>query len=77
MSFLFPSQKAGGIDSIFLSALSEPPSKFDTHIPDTLQNHLFEVQTSATTIVAEDLAAFNVFELLNHHHHIQKINICF
>ncbi len=40
--------------------INEPPSKFDTNIADTLQNHLFEVKTSPTTVLADDLAAFNI-----------------
>lgn len=54
------SKEAGGIDSLFLSIINEPPSKFDTHIADHLQNHLFEIKVSVDTVLADDLAALNI-----------------
>ena len=54
------SKDAGGLDSLFISIINEPPSKFDTNIADTLQNHLFEVKVSDQTIFSDDLAALNI-----------------
>lgn len=45
---------------MFLSIINEPPSKFDTNIAEELQNHLFEVKLSENSVVADDLAAFNI-----------------
>lgn len=53
-------KEAGGLDSLFLSAINEPPSKFDTNIADHLQNHLFEVKVSDNMVLADDLAALNI-----------------
>ena len=54
------SKAAGGIDSLLLSIINEPPSRFDTNIASHLQNHLFEIKLSENTILADDLAALNI-----------------
>lgn len=53
-------EAAGGLDSLFISLINEPPSKFDTNIASHLQNHLFEVKVSDDVTLAEDLAAINI-----------------
>lgn len=40
--------------------MNDESAKYDTHIADTLQNHLFEFKLSDGSSVAVDLAATNV-----------------
>lgn len=54
------SSAAGGIESLFRSLINEPPSRFDTSIADSLQNHLFEFKISESEVIAFDLAALNI-----------------
>jgi peroxidase len=51
---------AGGLESIFVGLFNEPARKFDSHLADTLQNHLFEFRLSDGSVIAIDLAATNI-----------------
>lgn len=64
-SIIFDSTEAysnGGIESIFFGLLSQPTSKFDISIVNTLQNHLFQIADSD----ALDLPALNINRARDH-----------
>lgn len=46
--------------------INDPSGEFDSHIADTLQNHLFERKLSETTIFAQDLASVNILRGRDH-----------